>query len=174
MPPTEYLTTGDVYLRAMEPDDIDLLYSVENDPNIFESGISNVPYSRYLLREFILNSTGDIYTDKQVRMMFCHDETTLGIVDLIDFNPHQLRAEVGITTLRSYRRHGYGTQALRLLAEYAARTLHLHHLYAYIDFDNEASLRLFRKAGYQQTATLKGWLYDGKKHHDAAFMQLFL
>lgn len=174
MPPTEYLTSGDVYLRAMEPDDIDLLYSVENDPNIFESGISNVPYSRYLLREFILNSTGDIYSDKQVRMMFCHDDTTLGIVDLIDFNPHQLRAEVGITTLRSYRRHGYGTQALRLLAEYAARTLHLHHLYAYIDLDNEASLRLFRKAGYQQTATLKGWLYNGKNHHDAAFMQLFL
>lgn len=174
MPPTEYLTSGDVYLRAMEPDDIDLLYSVENDPNIFESGISNVPYSRYLLREFILNSTGDIYSDKQVRMMFCHDDTTLGIVDLIDFNPHQLRAEVGITTLRSYRRHGYGTQALRLLAEYAARTLHLHHLYAYIDLDNEASLRLFRKAGYQQTATLKGWLYDGENHHDAAFMQLFL
>ena len=174
MSTTEHLTTGDVYLRAMEPDDIDLLYSVENDPNIFESGISNVPYSRYLLREFILNSTGDIYTDKQVRTMFCHDDKTLGIVDLIDFNPHQLRAEVGITTLRSYRRHGYALQALHLLAEFSNKNLHLHHLYAYINLDNEASLHLFEKAGFQRTATLKGWLYDGKNHHDAAFMQLFL
>lgn len=54
-----------ISLRAMEPDDLDLLYKVENDQELWEVGATNVPYSKALLRDFIMNATGDIYTDKQ-------------------------------------------------------------------------------------------------------------
>lgn len=172
--PTSNRPTPDVSLRAMEPDDIDLLYSVENDASLRDVGIANVPYSRYLLTQYVANSTGDIYTDKQVRMMVCHQADTVGIADLIDFNPQQLRAEVGIMTLREHRRRGYALQTLHLLANYARHTLHLHQLYAYADIGNEASLRLFEKAGYTRTATLRDWLFDGKTHRDVALLQLFL
>ena len=57
-----------VRLRAMEPEDLELLYQIENEPELWQVGCTNVPYSRYLLRDFITRSTGDIYTDKQVRL----------------------------------------------------------------------------------------------------------
>lgn len=163
-----------IRLRAMEPEDLDLLYQVENDDTLKDVGISNVPYSRFLIRQFIADSTGDIYTDKQVRLMICMGSTTVGMADLIDFNPQHLRAEVGIMVMQPYRQQGIAQEALRLLSQYAAQTLHLHQLYAYVGLDNLPSLQLFEKAGYRASATLRDWLFDGKKHHDVALMQLFL
>ena len=75
----------------MEPEDLDLLYAVENDRELWENGTTNMPYSRFFLREYISSVTGDIYTDKQVRLMVNNsDGDVVGIVDMFDFNPQQL------------------------------------------------------------------------------------
>ena len=47
-------------LRALEPEDLELLYSIENDDSIWKIGASNVPYSKYVLRDYIANSHNDI------------------------------------------------------------------------------------------------------------------
>ena len=69
----------------MEPEDLDLLYQIENDKNLWGVGATNVPYSRYVLHDYVANSSGDIYTDKQVRLMVDCQQQTIGIVDLINF-----------------------------------------------------------------------------------------
>ena len=72
-----------VNLRAMEPEDLDLLYRIENDHELWSLGSTNVPYSRYALHEYMANSTGDIYTDKQVRLIIENeDRVTVGLADL--------------------------------------------------------------------------------------------
>lgn len=58
-----------VTLRAIEPEDLDILYRIENDREVWNVSATNVPYSKYMLHDYIANATGDIYTDKQVRMM---------------------------------------------------------------------------------------------------------
>ena len=57
-----------VRLRAMEPEDLDFLYNIENDRELWNVGNTNVPYSRYVLHDYIANSTNDIYSDGQVRL----------------------------------------------------------------------------------------------------------
>ena len=73
----------------MEPEDLDLLYEVENNPALWGLGITNVPYSRYVLHDYLSQSSGDIYVDKQVRLMI---ENTLGqvvgMIDLTTFDPN--------------------------------------------------------------------------------------
>ena len=61
--------TNTVKLRAMEPEDLDMLYMIENDRKLWDVGVTNVPYSRYVLHDYIANSSGDIYTDHQVRLI---------------------------------------------------------------------------------------------------------
>ena len=79
---------GKVKLRAMEPEDLDVLYEIENDAEMWHIGAVNVPYSRYLLHDYIAHATGDIYTDRQVRLMIENAEgQCVGLVDLVDFNP---------------------------------------------------------------------------------------
>ena len=45
--------------------------------------------------------------------------TVIGMVDLVDFNPRHMRAEVGIVLGRDYRNRGYGTEVLALLENIA-------------------------------------------------------
>ena len=79
-------------LRAVEPEDLDLLYQIENDQSLWLVGATNVPYSRYTLHDYIANSSDDIYADRQVRLMVENDEgETVGIVDLVQFSPQHLR-----------------------------------------------------------------------------------
>ena len=52
-----------IALRAMEPEDLEELYAIENDRSIWDVGSTNVPYSRYALHEYIANATTVIYAD---------------------------------------------------------------------------------------------------------------
>ena len=164
-----------IHLRALEPEDLDMLYTIENDQRLWGVSATNVPYSRYTLHDYIANAAGDIYADRQVRMMIEDSEgECVGIADIINFEPQHMRAEVGIVIIDNKRRQGYALEALHQLQEYAISTLHLHQLYAYVDVDNAPSLMLFKKAGYSRQAVLGEWLYDGRNFHDVVLMQLFL
>ena len=161
-----------IKLRAIEPEDLDLLYRIENDMELWNVGTTNVPYSRYLLHDYVANAKNDIYTDRQVRMMVENSEGQIvGVVDLVSFDPANCRAEIGLIILNSFRHQGYGTAVLNQILDYALRILHLHQLYAYIDIDNYSSLQLFKKAGFVVVSEINDWLYDGVKFHDSMLVQ---
>ena len=161
-----------IKLRAIEPEDLDLLYRIENDMELWNVGTTNVPYSRYLLHDYVANAKNDIYSDRQVRMMVENSEGQIvGVVDLVSFDPANCRAEIGLIILNSFRHQGYGTAVLNQILDYALRILHLHQLYAYIDIDNYSSLQLFKKAGFVVVSEIKDWLYDGVKFRDSLLVQ---
>lgn len=165
-------TPSKVSLRAIEPEDLDLLYRIENDRNLWNVGTTNVPYSRYTLHDYIANASDDIYADRQVRMMVENASGEIvGIVDIVNFDPGHRRAEVGLIILNKYRRQGYGCSTLEAIADYALRILHLHQLFAFVDSNNVASLQLFKKMGYHESARIVDWLYDGCNYNDAIVMQ---
>ena len=163
-----------IRLRALEPEDLELLYRIENDDVLWRVGATNVPYSRYVLHDYIANTRSDIYADRQLRLMIESEEhNVVGIIDLVNFEPRHLRAEIGVVVVADSRRQGYASAALRELCRYAQETLHLHQLYAIIDVENTAAVELFRKSGFDIENTLKNWLYTGADYHDAVLMQTF-
>lgn len=167
------LESSMIKLRAIEPEDLDLLYRIENDRELWNVGTTNVPYSRYALHDYVAHASDDIYMDRQVRMIIENNEGEIvGIVDLVNFDPGNRRAEVGLIVLDAFRRRGYGRNILSQIADYALNVLHLHQLFAYIDLRNEASYHLFKVAGYKESVRIKDWLYDGREYHDAVMMQL--
>ncbi len=168
-------TNATVHLRAIEPEDLDLLYKTENDEGLWQIGTTNVPYSRYTLHDFIANSQDDIYADRQVRLIIENSQRqVVGMADITQFDPRHLRAEVGIVVMAAQRRQGYATEALHALAEYSQHILHLHQLYAVVAADNTAALELFRKSHFDREQPLREWLFDGKDFSDAVLLQRFL
>ena len=168
------ITLPEVNLRAIEPEDLDMLYHVENDEELWNVGSTNVPYSRYALHDFIANSSGDIFQDKQVRLMIENSShEVVGIVDIVNFDPQHMRAEIGIVIQKPWRKQHYATAAIQKISKYALHVLHLHQLYAFIAADNQASVRLFENCGFHKVANLKDWLYDGLEFHDTVVMQTF-
>ena len=82
---TSHQETPQIVLRAIEPEDLDALYMIENNMELWNVGTTNVPYSRYMLHEYVAESAGDIYTDKQVRLMIENDrKEVVGIVDIVE------------------------------------------------------------------------------------------
>ncbi len=150
-----------VYLRALEPDDLDFLFTVENDEQFWEVSATSAPFSRYLLKQYLQNSHKDIYEVKQLRLVISeYGETApLGFIDIFDFDPKNQRAALGILIhSKSNQQKGFGTESLELLCKYCFIHLGLHQVYANIAADNSSSRLLFEKAGFQCTARKKDWL----------------
>lgn len=161
-----------VRLRAMEPEDLDFLYAMENDKEVWDVGCTNVPYSRYVLHDYIANASNDIYADGQVRMvMEDRSGNRVGLVDVFNFDASNRRAEVSVVVMTEYRGRGLARDAVRQVCHYALRTLHLHQLYAIIATDNMASQQLFSETGFTGRNVLKEWLFDGMTYKDAIVMQ---
>lgn len=167
------LTGKNIFLRALEPEDLDFLYLLENDETIWEVSETQVPYSRYMLREYLRNSHKDIYEVKQLRLAISGlDNTLLGFIDLFDFCPKNKRAGVGIVILDDQKRNkGVGTEALGLLMDYAFVHLGLHQLYANIAADNTASIRLFSNLGFEKAGVKKDWNFSGGHFRDELLFQ---
>lgn len=169
----EWLQGERVRLRALEPEDLTRLYRWENNSAWWETGNTVVPYSRYLLTQYIEESHRDIYESKQQRFMiaFLPDGETVGMIDLFDFDPRHRRAGVGILIDTAYRRRRIAREALELLARYAFRFLRLHQLYAHVSVRNEASRRLFSSCGFAVAGRLADWSFAGAGYADVLIMQ---
>ncbi|MBO5586651.1 MAG: GNAT family N-acetyltransferase [Prevotella sp.] len=146
-------------LRALEPQDLELLYTIENDREQWQVADTNAPYSRYDLENYILSQQHDVYADKQLRLVVCDDKGSgVGLVDLFNFSPANKRAELGLAILKSERGKGYANKALQLMSEYAKNTLHLHQIYCIVPEDNEVSLDMLHTASFIDDTLLKEWL----------------
>ena len=61
-----------IYLRALEPQDLDFLYHLENNPEIWEISGTTAPYSKHVLQLYLENAHKDIYEVKQLRLCICN------------------------------------------------------------------------------------------------------
>ena len=149
-----------IKLRKIEPTDLPFLYRWENDASVWADGSNHNPLSQQDLRTYIESTTGDIYRDGQLRLIIYEDGTTMGCIDLFDFDPRNRRAEIGMYVAPEFRGKGVGKEALRLLEEYAFGFLHLRVLYAVVATQNKACTTLFRNAGYTESSVLPGWTLE--------------
>ncbi|MCP3677110.1 MAG: GNAT family N-acetyltransferase, partial [Deltaproteobacteria bacterium] len=78
-----------ISLRALEPEDLEILYLWENDPAVWQLSGTLVPYSKYILKQYLENSGKDIFEQKQLRLIIeLHEKKRpVGAIDLFDFDP---------------------------------------------------------------------------------------
>ena len=171
---SNFLSCDVVNLRAIEPEDIDLLYTWENDPEIWEVSHTLVPYSKYILALYIKNSDKDMYESKQLRLMIdTKDGKTVGAIDLFDFDPYHSRVGIGLLIHnREDRSKGYASSALELVIGYCFKKLNMHQIYANIGTQNRISISLFEKFGFALCGTKKEWNRTENGWEDELTLQL--
>ena len=164
-----------IYLRALEPEDLEFVYAIENNESFWEVSNTQTPYSRFLIRQYLENAHQDIYEAKQLRLAICLNDSqeAIGLIDLFDFDPKNNRAGVGILINDAQNRNkGIGSEVLSLIINYSFEQLQLHQLYANIGSDNEISLQLFTKFGFQKIGIKKDWIKVNNRFKDELFFQL--
>ena len=162
-----------ILLRALEPEDLEVIFKTENDTSIWEVSDTLAPFSKKLLADYIDNAHQDIFEVKQLRLAVAHKENDdlLGLVDLFNFEPQHQRAGVGIIILEPYQDQGFGYQALSLFKSYAFQHLDLHQLYANIPSHNKKSIRLFEKSGFEHIGSQKDWLKSNGRYLSVELFQ---
>jgi len=149
----------DIYLRALEPEDLDFVFEIENDENIWDLSNTITPFSKYVIKQYLENAHKDIFETKQLRLVISDKkDRPLGLIDIYDFDFLNKRAGIGIIIKDAKNRNkGFGLEALRLLVKYSFEKLYLHQLYCNISEDNKASIKLFEKVGFVQVGLKKDW-----------------
>lgn len=100
---------------------------------------------------------------------------TVGTVDLFEYDPLNGRAGLGILIYGMQdRRQGYARDAVETLCTYARTRLRMHQLWCCVGADNEASLQLFRDAGFRETGTKSDWLWTPEGYRDEIMFQKLL
>jgi len=163
-----------VYLRALEPEDLDFIVEVENSEEFWEISATRVPYSRYLIKKYLQNSHRDIYEVKQLRLIICDLENNpIGLIDVFDLEPKDRRAALGILIVNDIERgKGYGAEVLTLICNYCFIHLDLHQVYANVTEDNLASIKLFEKNKFEKVGVKKEWVIAGGKFKNEILYQL--
>jgi diamine N-acetyltransferase len=166
-----------VNLRALEPDDVEILYKWENDRSIWHLSNTITPLSRFTIEQYVMSAGQDIYAARQMRMMIdlnnpVNGIKTIGSIDLFEFEPAHHRAGVGILILEDFRGKGYASEALELFIRYSFETLQIHQLFANISAENAESIRLFESKGFLFIGIKKEWNRIRNKWQDESMFQL--
>ncbi|HEY9184281.1 MAG TPA: GNAT family protein [Salegentibacter sp.] len=163
-----------IYLRALEPEDLDFVHEVENNEDFWVVSATQSPYSRYMIKKYLENAHRDIYEVKQLRLVICdYNHTAVGLIDLFDLEPKDKRAALGILIADpADRKKGYGTESISLICNYCFRHLALHQVYVNVTTDNEASIKLFESLGFTRVGVKKDWIFVDNKFKDEALYQL--
>jgi diamine N-acetyltransferase len=168
------LSSQKINLRALEPEDLEFLYQIENNESFWEVSHTQTPFSKYILKQYLENAHLDIYESKQLRLLIEEKSTKkqLGMIDLFDFNPQHKRAGVGILIHPNFQKNGFASEALSLLINYSFSHLQLHQLFANITTDNDKSVTLFKKHHFVKIGIKKDWIISEGKFKDEVLFQL--
>jgi len=161
-------------LRALEPNDLELIYEVENDKSLWVYSNTASPFSRYTLKKFIENSHLDIIEHKQLRLVITDDEQSYGFIDLYDYDFINRRVGVGIIIFKKYRSKGIGLSSLQLTENYLLEHVPIHQVYANISSTNKESISLFEKSKYVNVGLKKDWIFYNNKFNDELLFQKIL
>lgn len=169
----ERLRGEKITLREMVDADLELIFDWENRSELWYLGDVHEPVTEAEISNFINHSTGDIYTDGQLRLMIDDKEgRTVGCIDLFEFDKYNERAGVGILIAeKEDRNKGLAKEALALLSDYCFEVLHFRQLHCHITVDNKASVRLFEGCGFSESGRNRDWVKKGNEFIDAVFMQ---
>ena len=163
-----------IFLRALEPDDLEFVHAIENDENIWHLSNTQTPYSKFLIKQYLEAAQKDIFEAKQLRLVISNYENeALGMIDIFDFDFLNKRAGIGILVRNEKDRgKGIGSEALQLLIRYSFTHLQLHQLYCNISENNEVSLKLFAKQGFKKIGLKKDWTFSQNSFHNEYLLQL--
>ena len=164
-----------ISLRALEIDDLEFLFEIENNRNLWKISYTILPFSKYYLEKYIKESNFDIFSEKQFRFVISlENKFPLGLIDLFDFDPVHHRAGIGIVIDDTYRKRGYALESIKLIEDISKNDLQIHQLYANVGIDNKDSFVLFKKLGYNEVGIKKDWNYLNGRYKDEVLFQKIL
>ena len=123
-----------IKLRALEPEDLEFLFQIENNEIFWEVSHTQTPFSKFMIKNYLENAHLDIYETKQLRLIIEEKSNAnkVGMIDLFDFNPQHKRAGIGILIHPDSQQKGFASEALSILIRSFALVTVVGSVYAVV------------------------------------------
>ena len=162
-----------IYLRALELDDYQISVKWRNDDSITNLlGGSKWFVSMETEKQWVQNA---IMQNKDIRLAICTVEKDIYIGNIyltgIDYLNRKAQTQILIGN-REYWNNGYGTEAMRLLLEYAFNYKNLRRLEAVVLEDNIGSRKMHEKLGYKKEGILRQSVYKNGQYKNQILFAL--
>lgn len=163
-----------IRLRAVEPEDVDMMYECENDKSAWYTSDTTAPLSYHLLKRYAETYMADPWGEGQLRLIAENAKTgeIVGIADFFELSQQHCRGYAGIYIRPQFRKKGIGKSVLETMIDYAFVNLQLHHLAAHISTENIEGIRLFESCGFKKAGVLKDWHRSGGNFIDISVYQM--
>ncbi|MBI3948626.1 MAG: GNAT family N-acetyltransferase [Armatimonadetes bacterium] len=170
--PTGFLRGDRVCLRPMEPKDLEHVRRWMNDPELRALTGSTFPMSRADAREWLERVRQD--RDRVwLAVALAEDGRLIGEAGLLRIHYPWRTADMSlILGDKGAWGRGYGTEAARLLMDYAFGTLNLHRLSVGVVGFNERALRFWEKIGFRREGVQRDGYYLDHAYHDFVMMSI--
>jgi RimJ/RimL family protein N-acetyltransferase len=168
--PNTFLKGDRIYLRAPEPEDTPMIARLENHPDPRYTLFYAMPTSLQKQREKTEWQTRDPST---ILFTICRNDTQEAIGQTsfvrIDWVGRMGTFYLGIADKPNWSK-GFGTEATRLMVDYAFRTLNFNRVELKVAVENVAAYRVYEKVGFLREGTLRQAMYHEGRYCDFHMM----
>jgi len=171
--------------RELETDRLFLKNISAEDREFILAVFSNDDVNRFLFDAEPLNDIYaadeliDFYTQEEPRghhrwvLVRKDDEVKLGTCGFHCWDKRAGCCDVGYDLLPDFWGHGYMFEAIRAIIDFAANDMDIKHINACIYVDNEKSVSLAEKCGFDFTGQMKDEVFRGEKYPHKIFTLSF-
>jgi diamine N-acetyltransferase len=138
-------------------------------------GSSRQPFSKFSLKQYIVQADKDIYNTLQLRLMIDEKASgkTVGTLDFFDFDIHSRRVAIGIFVAKPFQNRGYAARAMTLAKQYAFNYLKVRQIYCFVPEKNISSRKLMEKSGFAGDGKLHNWIDTPQGFDNVIVYQVF-
>lgn len=169
MPGAVYLEGDGVVLRTVEEDDLPFLRDAINHPRVRHYLPSHLPLNLDGEREYYeAVVVGD---ESSLNLLVWAtagegQEERAGTIGLHGLDSVAGAGEVGLFLVPDHWGRGHGTEAARLVVDWAFRERRLHRVVARVVAGNDRSARIWEALGFTREATLREAAFHEGEHVD--------
>lgn len=168
------LETGRLTLRPLAGNDLDFIFRHFSDPEISRYLLDEEPVTTreqaQAIIDFYLSPPGKPYNRWVITRK--PDGRPVGTCGYHKWQKRHHLAEIGYDLERASWGLGYMTEALRAALQFGFETLDLNRVEALVYPENEASIRLLERLGFQKEGLLRQSICQGGVYYDHWLLSL--
>ncbi|MGP4108643.1 GNAT family N-acetyltransferase [Virgibacillus sp. L01] len=166
------LSSKRLQFRKMVESDIEKYHSWRNDLDVMKTTSTSLDlYSLDETKNFVENVIFNSTSSKSYIIEEKESDTAIGVTSLINIDTKNRNAECIIDIgEKKFWGKGYGTEALKMLLEYAFLELNLHRVSLRVFSLNDRAIHIYNKLGFEKEGVMRESLYRNGKWHDIITM----
>ncbi|GAH43735.1 unnamed protein product, partial [marine sediment metagenome] len=146
-----YLVTERLVIRPLVDKDVEELFAIYSDPEVMKFW-STIPWTKLAQAKELIDENAEAFktgSHIQFGIEAKVEQNLMGTCILFNFSEQCKRAEIGYILGKPFWGHGYMSEAISALINYAFSDMELHRIEADIDPRNLPSLKLLKRLGFK-------------------------